>query len=116
MKTTGRMKYPACRQVLVLQATGMCEDVKFMSLHFSVSSLLSRHSVHKIPTVVHITLTHVTLLFFFFLCNQYAERKTFWGEDYVVDRVKLMKTYKQKQTPKTVILCLLAVGQFKKSI
>lgn len=114
MKTTGRMKYPACRQVLVLQATGMCEDVKFMSLHFSVSSLLSRHwlSVHKLPTVVHITLTHVTLVFF--LCNQYAERKTFWGEDCVVDHVKLMKTYKPKQTPKTVILCLFAVGQFNR--
>lgn len=52
--------------------------------------------------------------FFLCVCNQYTERKTFWGEDYVVDRVKLMKTYKPKQAPRTVILCLFAVGQFNR--
>lgn len=100
MKTTYTI--PACRQVLVLQADGMCEDVKFVPLHFSVS-LLSRHwhSVHKLPTVVHITLTHVTVLFLQPVCYE----KDFWGEDtvYAVSCVNLMKT--NSQYCKSLPLC-----------
>ncbi len=111
MKTTGRMKYPALRQVLVLQADGMCEDVKFMSLHFSVFSLLRRHwhSVHELPTVVHITLSCVTLSF-----PTSMLRERLWGEDSVVDWfcITLIKNYKPKQRVRTVLLCLFAVGRF----
>lgn len=89
---------PACRQVLVLQADGMCEDVKFVPLHFSVSLLSRLTFCSQASNSAH----HPDSCHSYFL-QPVCWEKDFLGEDYVVGCVKLMKT--NAQYCKSLPLC-----------